>query len=330
MRFLSRRTRVALLLSSFALSGTAPSASAQSLVPPERREARAILQQLVSINSTTGSLGVQKAARAMAARFIAAGYAAADVQLVGPTPPMTALIVRLRGRQSGKKPILLLAHLDVVAAKRADWPHVALLCSRESISIARELGDAVGEADGLNQQAMSLEAVGNHAAAVSAANEARLLIRPEMGTHFASLNAKLALTDAELSLPSLSRAPDRAAEAVAYYASQNELSRLPEALAIKANRLRAAGNSEAARQTLAQGLEQVAALQRKSPGSAAIAYADSRRPLIDEFLDLAISEDRTEEAFSALEGTRTIGGDTPLSLPVIQSQLAADAKAPRA
>lgn len=122
MRFLSRRIRVALLLSSFALSGTAPRVSAQLLVPPERREARAILQQLVSINSTTGSLGVQKAARAMAARFIAAGYAAADVQLVGPTPPMTALVVRLRGRQSAKKPILLLAHLDVVAAKRADWP----------------------------------------------------------------------------------------------------------------------------------------------------------------------------------------------------------------
>jgi hypothetical protein len=207
-------------------------------------------------------------------------------------------------------------------AIRADWPHVAILCSRESLAIAKELGDAVGEADALIQEAMSLEAVGNHAEAVAAANEARLLIRPEMGTHFASLNAKLALTDAELGLPNVTGAPDRAAEAASYYASRNELSRLPEALAVKANRLRAAGKPEVARQTLAEGLEQVAALQRQTTGTASIAYADSRRPLIDAFVDLAISERRTADAFDALEGARVTGPDRPLPLAVIQSQLA--------
>lgn len=210
-------------------------------------------------------------------------------------------------------------------ANRANWPHVAILCSRESIAAAKQLGDAVGEADALNQEAMSLEAVGDHAAAIAAANEARLLIRPDMGAHFASLNAKLALTDAELGLPDVAGAPDRANEAASYYASKSELSRLPEALAIKANRLRAAGKPEVARQTLALGLEQVAALQRQATGSASLAYADSRRPLIDAFVDLAISEGRTEEAFDALEGTRSINEEAPQSMTRIKSQLAPDA-----
>ncbi|HEY0777779.1 MAG TPA: M20/M25/M40 family metallo-hydrolase, partial [Gemmatirosa sp.] len=65
---------------------------------------------------------------AMAARFRAAGFPAADVRILTPPgkPTKANLIVRYRGRAGGggaaAKPILLLAHLDVVAANRADWP----------------------------------------------------------------------------------------------------------------------------------------------------------------------------------------------------------------
>jgi CHAT domain-containing protein len=210
-------------------------------------------------------------------------------------------------------------------AKRADWPYVALLWSRESIDIAKELGDAVGVADALNQQAISYVAVGNHAAAVAAANEARTLITPALGSHFASLSAKMALTDAQLGLPDTAAAADRAGAAASYYASVNEMARLPEALALKANRLRANGQAEQARETLAQGLVEVAALQRQSAGAASIAYGDSRRPLIDEFVDLAIAQGRTAEAFDALEETRAVGGGRSLPLSTIQSQLAPNA-----
>lgn len=86
------------------------------------QEARAILRELVNINSTTGTPGVRRAAQAMANRLLAAGYPAADVQLLGPRPALTSVVARLRGRPTGKKPILLMAHLDVVAANRADWP----------------------------------------------------------------------------------------------------------------------------------------------------------------------------------------------------------------
>ena len=81
--------------------------------------AREIYEQLVNIN-TTDAEGTTRAAEAMAKRLLAAGFPAADVRVLGPDPKQHNLVARLRG--SGKaKPILLLAHIDVVDAKREDW-----------------------------------------------------------------------------------------------------------------------------------------------------------------------------------------------------------------
>ncbi|MBY0489521.1 MAG: M20/M25/M40 family metallo-hydrolase [Gemmatimonadaceae bacterium] len=117
-------TTLRTLFASATLTGAlfAASLPAQTPLDANQREARDILRQLVNINSTTGTLGVKRAAEAMAARFRLAGFPAADVQLLGPKPELTALVVRYRGRATGKKPVLLMAHLDVVPAKRADWP----------------------------------------------------------------------------------------------------------------------------------------------------------------------------------------------------------------
>ena len=57
---------------------------------------------------------------AMAARLRANGIAAADIQVFNPAPRKGNLVARLRGT-GARKPILLLAHLDVVEAKREDW-----------------------------------------------------------------------------------------------------------------------------------------------------------------------------------------------------------------
>jgi signal transduction histidine kinase len=57
-------------------------------------------------------------AEAMAARLKAAGFADADVQLLGPNPRKGNLVARLRGRTAGK-PIVLLAHLDSQLVARA-------------------------------------------------------------------------------------------------------------------------------------------------------------------------------------------------------------------
>lgn len=111
----------------------ASTASAQSAPPPSpttltphQRAARAIYKQLIEINTVDSVGSVTKAAQAMAARFRAAGFPAGDVQVLIPKghPTKGNLVVRYRGRAgaSARKPILLLAHLDVVAAERADWP----------------------------------------------------------------------------------------------------------------------------------------------------------------------------------------------------------------
>ncbi|MEO7273765.1 MAG: M20/M25/M40 family metallo-hydrolase, partial [Vicinamibacterales bacterium] len=88
---------------------------------PHERRARDIYQQLIEINTTDTPAGsVTKAAEAMAARFKAAGFADADIRLLGPAPNKFNLVVRYRGT-GAQRPILLLAHLDVVEAKREDW-----------------------------------------------------------------------------------------------------------------------------------------------------------------------------------------------------------------
>ena len=87
---------------------------------PHQTRAREIFKQLVEINTTDSVGSTTVAAEAMAARFKAAGFPDADVHVLGPNPRKGNLVVRYRGMGS-KRPLLLLAHLDVVEAKREDW-----------------------------------------------------------------------------------------------------------------------------------------------------------------------------------------------------------------
>ncbi|HEX4604461.1 MAG TPA: M20/M25/M40 family metallo-hydrolase [Candidatus Angelobacter sp.] len=89
---------------------------------PEHQIAHDIFKELIEINTTDTPAGnVTTAAEAMAARFRAAGFAAEDVQVLGPLPNKKNLVVRLHGSGSQAKPVLFLAHLDVVEALRQDW-----------------------------------------------------------------------------------------------------------------------------------------------------------------------------------------------------------------
>lgn len=84
------------------------------------QEARAILQQLVEINTTESAGNVTRAAEAMAKRLLDAGYPEKDIHLAGPDPRKKNLVVRLRGTGQ-RAPILFIGHLDVVEARREDW-----------------------------------------------------------------------------------------------------------------------------------------------------------------------------------------------------------------
>ncbi len=96
--------------------------TAQTALPPEadRQLAHDIYKEIVEIKSgfTTGA--TTPVAEAIAARLKAAGFPDSDIFVGGAIPKKANLVVRYHGT-GAQKPILLLAHTDVVEAKREDW-----------------------------------------------------------------------------------------------------------------------------------------------------------------------------------------------------------------
>jgi acetylornithine deacetylase/succinyl-diaminopimelate desuccinylase-like protein len=87
---------------------------------PEQQRFHDIYKELVETN-TSNSVGDNTlAARRMAAHLKSAGFADGDMQIFEPFPRKGNLVLRFKGDGS-KKPMLLIAHLDVVEAKREDW-----------------------------------------------------------------------------------------------------------------------------------------------------------------------------------------------------------------
>jgi acetylornithine deacetylase/succinyl-diaminopimelate desuccinylase-like protein len=84
---------------------------------------RDLYKQLIEINTTLSADNCIGATQAMAARLKSAGFADADVQLIAPSdrPSKSNLVAVLHGTDKHAKALLLLAHIDVVEAKRADW-----------------------------------------------------------------------------------------------------------------------------------------------------------------------------------------------------------------
>jgi acetylornithine deacetylase/succinyl-diaminopimelate desuccinylase-like protein len=95
-------------------------ASAADLDRAAKALSRDIFRELIEINTTDSVGSTTLAANAMAKRLLDAGFPAADVVVAGPNERKGNLVVRLRGT-GADKPILILGHLDVVEARRADW-----------------------------------------------------------------------------------------------------------------------------------------------------------------------------------------------------------------
>src|SRR5580765_1163428 len=90
--------------------------------PPISELGHDIYKELMETDTTHSTGDTTKAAELLARRFRAAGFADADIQIIGPEPTNKNLIVRYKG--TGEKPaVVLMAHLDVVEAKRADWSY---------------------------------------------------------------------------------------------------------------------------------------------------------------------------------------------------------------
>jgi len=108
-----------MVLVSAALLASSGLARADGLTADQQR-AYDIYKELVEIDTTTATGDTRQAAEAMAARLKAAGFPDADVHVFSPAPRKGNLVARLHG-SGARKPILLVAHLDVVPALRTDW-----------------------------------------------------------------------------------------------------------------------------------------------------------------------------------------------------------------
>lgn len=84
---------------------------------------RAIYQEMIEIDSSPTNGSCTKVVEAAQARLRAAGFGSSEMQLVIPPgkPDDGNLVARIRAPGATKKGVLLLAHIDVVDAKREDW-----------------------------------------------------------------------------------------------------------------------------------------------------------------------------------------------------------------
>ncbi|HEY4030635.1 MAG TPA: M20/M25/M40 family metallo-hydrolase [Caulobacteraceae bacterium] len=115
-----------LALAVAALAAQAPVSQASAAEPaprPDQLTFRDLYKELIETDTSYAGRGCTLASQRMAARLKAAGYAEADLNLFADPayPKEGGLIATLRGSDPKAKAIMLLAHIDVVEAKRSDW-----------------------------------------------------------------------------------------------------------------------------------------------------------------------------------------------------------------
>ena len=119
------RTMFGALVALVALSGVAHAQTQpiSSVTRADQIAFREIYKELVEIDTTLSNGSCTRAAEAMGARLKAAGYPEADVRVIAPPdrPKDGNLVAVLRGSNPRLPAVLLLAHIDVVEAKREDW-----------------------------------------------------------------------------------------------------------------------------------------------------------------------------------------------------------------
>lgn len=107
-------------------SGLAAQSSSADYTKPYQRQALEIFRGLIAERTSETHGRVPAVARALADRFRAGGFPAEDVHVLPLTLPSgeetASLVVRYRGAPSATaRPILFVAHMDVVDARPEDW-----------------------------------------------------------------------------------------------------------------------------------------------------------------------------------------------------------------
>ena len=138
------------LAAAFAAMFIALTASAAAQAPSEaaRAEALDIYRRIVAFDTSVEGGQTPAMANYLAQRFRAGGFPAADVHVI-PLENTAALVVRYRGDGSGGRPILFLAHMDVVPARRSDW-------ERDPFTLVEENGYFFGRGSIDNKAGLAL------------------------------------------------------------------------------------------------------------------------------------------------------------------------------
>lgn len=126
----------------------APAWSAQAPSAAEKKAAREIYRTIVEMDTSVEGNRVPDMARYLAEQFRDGGFDAKDVKVI-PFEKTAALVVRYRGDGSGGKPVLLLAHMDVVPAHREDW-------ERDPFKLTEEKGFFFGRGTADNKAGVAL------------------------------------------------------------------------------------------------------------------------------------------------------------------------------
>jgi acetylornithine deacetylase/succinyl-diaminopimelate desuccinylase-like protein len=127
------------------LSGAA---QAQAPSDAERAQARDIYQHIVNMDTSVEGQRVPEMAAYLAGRFRDAGFPEQDIHIL-PFEHTAALVVRYRGDGTGGRPILLMAHMDVVTAHRDDW-------QRDPFTLVEENGYFFGRGTADNKEGVAL------------------------------------------------------------------------------------------------------------------------------------------------------------------------------
>lgn len=113
---------LACLATPLAAQSGAPAVYTPGRLTPAQQIARDVFKELIEINTSVTTGNVTNGAVAMRKRFQEAGIPDSDIFIGGPRPDKHNVVARLRGTNpSAGKPVLLLAHIDVVEALKADW-----------------------------------------------------------------------------------------------------------------------------------------------------------------------------------------------------------------
>jgi acetylornithine deacetylase/succinyl-diaminopimelate desuccinylase-like protein len=123
------------MLSGMAVLAAVPAALGSAAARPDQLEFRELYRELIETNTSHSVGSCTLAAEKMAARLRAAGFADAELHsfAVAEHPKDGGLVAVLPGTDRAAKAILLLAHLDVVEARREDW-------SRDPFTLIEEGG----------------------------------------------------------------------------------------------------------------------------------------------------------------------------------------------